>query len=64
MHDVTIKPGDLAEELNVTTATLGRWRRTKPEYRGPKWLGVGRGIRYRRADVDAWLKQRECRALK
>lgn len=43
---------DLSEFLGVPLNTLYRWR-----YRGegPKGYRVGRHVRYRRADVEAWL---------
>lgn len=43
---------DVADYLRVPIATLYGWR-----YRGegPLAIRVGRHLRYRRADVDAWL---------
>lgn len=61
MSSTTMKPSELAEFLKVSKTTLASWRRKE---RGPRWVGVGRGIRYRRSDVDAWLEQREGRHLK
>ncbi|OFV95126.1 MAG: hypothetical protein A3F68_10670 [Acidobacteria bacterium RIFCSPLOWO2_12_FULL_54_10] len=37
----------------------GAMRRMRREARGPKWCRVGRLIRYRRGDVEAWLKANE-----
>jgi len=48
-----ITPRELATELGVHVVTLCRWRR---EGYGPEFVRVGSGIRYRRRDVDAWLK--------
>lgn len=45
-----------AEYLGKVERTLERWRRDGV---GPRYLRVGRTIRYRRADVDAWLAGRE-----
>lgn len=47
-----IDPPALAAELGVPEATLAQWR-----YRsvGPAYVKVGRHVRYRRADIDAWL---------
>lgn len=47
---LTIK--EVAELLQVPTATLYNWR-----YRGegPVGFRVGRYVRYRRQDVEAWL---------
>lgn len=43
----------VAEYLSIPVATLYGWR-----YRGEGPLGfrVGRHVRYRREDVDAWLE--------
>jgi excisionase family DNA binding protein len=44
---------DVAEYLNVPVSAVWRFRR---EGRGPKATKVGRAIRFRPADVDAWLE--------
>ena len=43
---------ELAKFLDIPSATLYQWR-----YRGegPPSIKVGRHVRYRRSDVDAWL---------
>ena len=53
-------PGDelldepkLAARLGVSRATLQSWRYAG---RGPKYIKIGRLIRYRVADVDAYLR--------
>ncbi len=57
MHPTTspdmLEPGALSAELHIPETTLAQWR-----YRGvgPAYLKVGRHVRYRRADVDGWLK--------
>jgi len=38
----------------VAVGTLRRWR---AEGSGPPALRAGRTVRYRRADVDAWLQR-------
>jgi excisionase family DNA binding protein len=45
---------ELAEHLSVPVKTIYAWR-----YRsvGPPALKVGRHLRYRRGEVDAWLDQ-------
>ena len=45
---------DLAAELGIAPRTLGQWR-----YHGigPNFVRVGKLIRYRRQDVDAWLAE-------
>jgi excisionase family DNA binding protein len=44
-----------AEELGLGTSTLEIWR-TKGT--GPKWIKVGRAIRYSRGDLEAWVAAR------
>jgi excisionase family DNA binding protein len=44
----------LAEILNVPVATLANWRY---QGRGPRFVKVGRHVRYRRSDVEAWLER-------
>lgn len=51
---LTIK--ELAEILNVTPQTVYLWTTGG---KGPKALRVGRSIRFRRSDVNAWLDSRE-----
>ncbi len=47
-----LTPWDVAERLGVSTATLATWRCTK---RYPlTYVKVGRLVRYRAADVDAF----------
>lgn len=46
---------DLATYLAVPVATIYRWRTLEE---GPPAFRVGRGLRYRLADVDRWLTQR------
>ncbi len=43
---------DLAAYLDLPEATLYQWRYRRE---GPPSIKVGRHIRYRRSDVDAWL---------
>ena len=47
-----MKPDDVAEHLGIPVTTLRQWK-----YRGvgPKALKVGRHLRYRRTDLDAWV---------
>lgn len=49
-----LTPEDLAELLRVPVGTVYAWR-----YKGtgPRGSRVGRHVRYRRADVDAWLAE-------
>ena len=45
-----------AAVLDLSPGTLSVWRSTG-RYQLP-FLKVGRNVRYRRADLDAWLQQR------
>ncbi|KJL36412.1 helix-turn-helix domain-containing protein [Tessaracoccus sp. Y36] len=47
---------DVAEFLNVSQATLSRWRREKI---GPPFLRVGGVSRYTPATVRAWVTEQE-----
>lgn len=51
MHEL-ITPAQLAIELGNEVQTLSVWRLHK---KGPKYIRVGRLIRYRRSDIEAWL---------
>ena len=42
----------LAARLGVSRSTLQSWRYSR---RGPRYIKIGRLIRYRNADVDAFL---------
>lgn len=46
---------DLAEREGVPVQTVYQWNRTRT---GPRYLRVGRYIRYRFADVIAWEDSR------
>jgi len=46
---------DAARYLGVAYQTLNLWR---VEDRGPAYLRLGRLVRYRQADLDAWLEAR------
>ena len=61
MSNHAISSAELADQLNISIPTLARWRANK---RGPRWIRVGRSIRYRTEDIEAWLQQREMRKLK
>lgn len=46
-------PSELAAYLVVPERTLAKWRSLGT---GPKFIRMGRHVRYRRADVEAWLE--------
>ncbi len=52
--DQLLTTAQVADFLQVPVSTIHQWR-----YRGegPRAARVGRHLRFRRADVDAWLDQ-------
>lgn len=50
-----LAPGDVAAMLGVTPRAVEAWRGRRV---GPAYVRVGRVIRYRRADVEAWVASR------
>ncbi len=50
--DKLFGPSVLAEHLDISEETLAKWRYLG---KGPRWLKIGKHVRYRREDVDAWL---------
>jgi len=47
-------PDKVAGFLGLPIATLAQWRYLG---KGPRWIKVGRHVRYRMADVEHWLSQ-------
>jgi excisionase family DNA binding protein len=47
-----LKPREAAEYLRSSTSTLAKARMYK---RGPDFVRIGRAIRYRQSDLDAWM---------
>jgi predicted DNA-binding transcriptional regulator AlpA len=45
----------LCAELGISPVTATKWRR---QASGPPFIKIGRLVRYRRADLDAWLASR------
>lgn len=50
--DTLRNTAQVAEQLQVAEQTLRYWRHVGS---GPPSIKVGRGVRYRQSDVDAWL---------
>jgi predicted DNA-binding transcriptional regulator AlpA len=48
----TLNEKQVADYLNMSTAILHKWRRLQM---GPKFLRIGRLVRYRRSDLERWL---------
>lgn len=64
MIEKHFSPRELSELYAVPTATLAQWRhRAKKEpsapARGPRFVKLGRLVRYPAAAVQAWATQRE-----
>jgi excisionase family DNA binding protein len=55
MDDDVWTPAEASGYLKVPIATLYQWR---SRGLGPRAAKVGKHIRYRRSDVDAWLEER------
>lgn len=53
MTDDLLTPVQLAELVGVPRSTVYTWRYHGT---GPRAIKVGRHIRFRRSDVDAWLE--------
>jgi excisionase family DNA binding protein len=53
-----LTPVDVAEELGVPVSTLANWRY---QGLGPRYLRIGRHVRYQAADVDKWLERQRVR---
>ena len=53
MNGRLLTPDDVAELLGVPRATLRQWR-----YKGigPRGVRVGKYVRYRPEDIDAWVE--------
>ena len=52
MAALAVDPQTAAAAIGVTVGTLKRWRR---EGVGPVYCRIGNRVRYRIADLDAWL---------
>ena len=48
-----INESELARRANVSIAVIRKWRREKT---GPRFLKLGRLVRYRVRDVEVWLE--------
>ena len=52
-----LTPAEAADRLAVSAKTLERWRSTGD---GPPYIALGRRlVRYRRADVDAFVRRQK-----
>ncbi len=53
--DKHLAPKDLAEREGVPLATVHAWNRRRT---GPRFMKIGRHVRYRLSDVIAWENSR------
>ena len=53
--DSILDTTEAARYTGLKKATLDQWR-SRGE--GPKFVKLGRAVRYRRADLDAWIESR------
>ncbi|MGY1705522.1 helix-turn-helix transcriptional regulator [Geodermatophilus sp. SYSU D00697] len=54
MNDNLMTVQDVAAYLGVPVATVYQWN---SRGQGPRRYRLGKHVRYRRADVDAWIDQ-------
>jgi excisionase family DNA binding protein len=54
MAERLLTPEQAAEQLALRPQTLARWR---CEGQGPVFIRLGRSVRYRQSDLDAWIAQ-------
>jgi len=52
MTSELMKPADLGARIEKSQAVLANWRYLG---RGPKFIKIGKSVRYRVADVEEWL---------
>jgi predicted DNA-binding transcriptional regulator AlpA len=50
-----LSPAELAERYDVPLETVYGWNKTRT---GPRFMKIGRHVRYRLADVIAWENSR------
>lgn len=55
MKDEYLTAAEVGVKVRKSEAALAQWRYLG---RGPKFIKLGRNIRYRASDVEAWLDQR------
>lgn len=52
MPTALLSPTELADYLKVPLKTVYNWRQGGS---GPRGIRVGKHVRYRQSDIDAWL---------
>jgi len=53
--DRFVTRAELAQQIGIAPKTLANWAAEVPP-RGPRITHIGRVVRYRQSDVDAWLE--------
>lgn len=52
VSDDFLSPAQVSELTGIAKSTLADWR---AQDRGPEFVRMGKAIRYRRSDIDAWI---------
>jgi predicted DNA-binding transcriptional regulator AlpA len=52
-HSEMLNEHEVASFLNISVATVRRWRLFR---KGPTFLKIGSAVRYRRRDVELWVE--------
>jgi excisionase family DNA binding protein len=52
---------ELAEYLGISPSSIHYWR---AQGRGPRGFRIGKQLRFKTADVDAWLQEQAGRSLR
>ena len=60
MQNELLTEADVARQLRVDPRTLSRWRSLGT---GPRYVRVGRAVRYVAQDLQTWLDDRQARSL-
>ena len=53
VNEPLLKPQDVARHLGILLATVYAWRTRR---KGPRGIKVGRHLRFRQADLAAWIE--------
>lgn len=53
-RDPTYDEDEVAARFRISVKTVQKWRQTN---RGPRYVKVGRLVRYRESDIQAWLNE-------
>ena len=57
MQQKLLTPEDLADRWNLTETTLSQWRWNGC---GPRYIKMGKGIRYRLSEIERFEDQKTC----